>query len=469
LGILGSIVPAHLQLPVALFGTEDRMDLRGIQDVGGIQSPAEVLPFPAMGLQGPQGDFEIGGQGLEAKGEFPEILFQVPKKFIQGQGGHILRIGFQGFEGTENDFSAVFDGQAALHLGTDLQIVHGKLLVKFVAVQELGQHDIHGGGNRTVPLGVVTDVILELEEIVHVPGGRLFFAGKDDQKKGDGQQLCKSGHTNGVKGSTIVLFPSKIVKNGEDPGLSLCWDARGSPSFDMVGTPLPFNPQGLSNRHLAPKKPGHIRSFGPPFSQSFVKYNRVKITNRYFGTRTRTNQKPLHTLNKLCTVVISICLFSIFNTAHGQDFLVKGKIVDTARDNPLEAATIYAETLRDSVLISYAITDAQGNFVLEGRTSHTRARLGISYNGYRSQSMEVELSALVELGPIALEEQPLELVGVDLIADRVPLTIRKDTLEFNADSFKTRPDATVEDVLKKLPGVEVASDGSITVNGKTVN
>lgn len=157
------------------------------------------------------------------------------------------------------------------------------------------------------------------------------------------------------------------------------------------------------------------------------------------------------------------------NLAHSQDFSIKGRIVDTANDSPLEAATIYAETLRDSVLISYAITDAQGSFLLEGRTSHTKARLGISYNGYRSKALEVDLGALVELGSIGLEEQPLELGGVDLIADRVPLTIRQDTLEFNPDSFKTRPDATVEDVLKKLPGVEVASDGSITVNGKSVN
>src|SRR5690606_10050506 len=114
-------------------------------------------------------------------------------------------------------------------------------------------------------------------------------------------------------------------------------------------------------------------------------------------------------------------------------------------------------------------TDAQGNFILEGRTSHKRGRLGISYNGYRSKAVEVELTSLLELDAIGLEEQALELEGVDLIAARVPLTIRKDTLEFNTDSFKTRPDATVEDVLKKLPGVEVASDGSITVNGKSVN
>jgi len=159
----------------------------------------------------------------------------------------------------------------------------------------------------------------------------------------------------------------------------------------------------------------------------------------------------------------------LFADAHGQDFTIKGSIVDAEQGTPLEAATIFVETLRDSVLIAYAITDAQGQFILEGRTSYTKGRMGISYNGYKSRAMEVELKPLLELNAIQLEEQPLQLDGIDLIAERVPLTIRKDTLEFNADSFKTRPDATVEDVLKKLPGVEVASDGSITVNGKSVN
>jgi hypothetical protein len=47
--------------------------------------------------------------------------------------------------------------------------------------------------------------------------------------------------------------------------------------------------------------------------------------------------------------------------------------------------------------------------------------------------------------------------------------VRKDTIEFNAESFKTLPTAVVEDLLKKLPGVAVAADGSIQVNGKPVS
>ncbi|SDQ05476.1 outer membrane beta-barrel protein [Flagellimonas zhangzhouensis] len=173
--------------------------------------------------------------------------------------------------------------------------------------------------------------------------------------------------------------------------------------------------------------------------------------------------KRLHT-----NLVFLFFLFSISST-FGQDFLIKGKIVDAVTGNPLEAATIYAETLRDSTLITYTITNAQGAFALEGKTAYKRARIAFSSNGYKSHTMEVELKPTIELPTIQMNEQVQQLDGIDLVGERVPITIKKDTLEFNSDSFKTRPDATVEDVLKKLPGVEVASDGTITVNGKEVN
>ena len=169
------------------------------------------------------------------------------------------------------------------------------------------------------------------------------------------------------------------------------------------------------------------------------------------------------------TNLVFIPLFFCVTSLFGQDFLVKGKIVDATSGAPIEAATIYAETVRDSSLITYTITNAEGIFALEGRTAYKKVRVAFSSNGYASQSKEIELKPLLEMGSIKLEEQVQELQGIDVIGERVPITIKRDTLEFNADSFKTRPDATVEDVLKKLPGVEVDSDGTITVNGKEVN
>jgi hypothetical protein len=174
-------------------------------------------------------------------------------------------------------------------------------------------------------------------------------------------------------------------------------------------------------------------------------------------------------LKRLYACLVFIFLFFSIHSVLGQEFLVKGKIVDSATGAPIEAATIYAETLRDSTLITYTITNSEGIFALEGKTAYKKARLAFSSNGFTPQTREVTLEPLMEIGTIKMEERVQQLDGIDLVGERVPITVKKDTLEFNADSFKTRPDATVEDVLKKLPGVEVASDGAITVNGKEVN
>jgi hypothetical protein len=76
---------------------------------------------------------------------------------------------------------------------------------------------------------------------------------------------------------------------------------------------------------------------------------------------------------------------------------------------------------------------------------------------------------LNNLGNLILEENSELLGEILVVSEKSPITIKKDTLQFNASSFKTGSDANVETLLKKLPGVVVDKDGSIKVNGKPVN
>lgn len=169
-------------------------------------------------------------------------------------------------------------------------------------------------------------------------------------------------------------------------------------------------------------------------------------------------------------IILPVLLGLIFSSVlSAQDFNIKGKVVDAISKEPLEVATIYAESVKDSSLIAYTISNETGFFELEGKTKLKSINVFFSFNGYRPLVMKIDLKSKVDLKTVQLEEQAQELKGVDVIGERVPIKIKKDTLEFNAASFKTRPDATVEDVLKKLPGVEVASDGKIKVNGKEVD
>ena len=168
-------------------------------------------------------------------------------------------------------------------------------------------------------------------------------------------------------------------------------------------------------------------------------------------------------------IYLLLCLIGL-QSAVAQEFHLTGKVVDAENKEPLEASTIYAESPKDSSLISYTITGKSGEFDLAFDSDQKEVKVFVSYNGYQTQSKKVSLNSRnLALGDFFLEIQAEQLEGVDVVGDRIPITIKKDTLEFNANSFKTRPDASVEDVLKKLPGVQVDLNGNITVNGKPVN
>lgn len=155
---------------------------------------------------------------------------------------------------------------------------------------------------------------------------------------------------------------------------------------------------------------------------------------------------------------------------YAQEYKISGRVIDSDTKEPLEASTIFVESLKDSTMVSYTISDQSGDFVLEVRSQSEKLNLFVTYNGYETRSRVLELNQdEIVLGEVALKLQAEQLEGVSVVGERIPLTIKKDTLEFNADSFKTRPDSNVEDVLKKLPGVEVDTDGTITVNGKEVD
>lgn len=155
-------------------------------------------------------------------------------------------------------------------------------------------------------------------------------------------------------------------------------------------------------------------------------------------------------------------------TSFSQSFKVSGTLIDAETKASLEAATVFMETVQDSTLLTYTITNRNGKFVLQGNTAVKKVRINISFIGYESFQQEVDLSfSEVDLGniPIALSISSLDEV---VVKSRAPVIIKKDTLEFNVASFKTKKDATIEDLLKELPGVEVDENGKIKVNGKEV-
>ncbi|MGB1219657.1 MAG: carboxypeptidase-like regulatory domain-containing protein, partial [Flavobacteriales bacterium] len=172
---------------------------------------------------------------------------------------------------------------------------------------------------------------------------------------------------------------------------------------------------------------------------------------------------------KTIAVFSMLFYFGFDAFAQQRQIKIEGEVYAEVDQKPLESATVYIENPKDSTLISYSITDENGQFSLQEYSSLKQVRLKVSFVGFNSISKLIEVKdAEIQLDRFFISENSSVLSAVELTSERAPVQIRKDTIEFNANAFKTKKDATVEDLLKKLPGVEIDKDGVITVNGTEV-
>ncbi|MDT0677606.1 TonB-dependent receptor [Autumnicola musiva] len=166
-------------------------------------------------------------------------------------------------------------------------------------------------------------------------------------------------------------------------------------------------------------------------------------------------------------LIFSIILF-LTSSVLAQEVTIRGKILDE-EGAALESATIHLETVKDSSMISYTISKENGEFQLKGRTTENQGNLFISFAGFSPYQSTLELKENVEIGTITLKIQENTLDEVMITAASPPIRIKKDTTEFNASSFQTRPDANLEELMEKLPGVEIDREGNITINGTPIS
>lgn len=149
---------------------------------------------------------------------------------------------------------------------------------------------------------------------------------------------------------------------------------------------------------------------------------------------------------------------------------VKGTLVDSADKSPLISATVRLVSQRDTTSVKGVICDADGKFRIVG-VGQGKYMLETSYVGYSPVRREVTVasrSSVVDLGTLSVEENSILLKEAEVVGVRAEVKVMQDTVEYNAGSYKTQPNAVVQDLLKRLPGVEVDSEGKITAQGKEV-
>ena len=140
-------------------------------------------------------------------------------------------------------------------------------------------------------------------------------------------------------------------------------------------------------------------------------------------------------------------------------------IVKDSLDFPLEMANVIALDTVAKRIASYGFTDAKGNFKLDLK-KNTVYNIKISYIGFKEISAFLKTKTTnMKKDYTMLEDSMLD--GIEIIS-KMPITIKGDTIIYNADSFKNGSERKLKDVLAKLPGVEINDDGQIEVEGKAV-
>ena len=147
---------------------------------------------------------------------------------------------------------------------------------------------------------------------------------------------------------------------------------------------------------------------------------------------------------------------------------LKGMVQDTSGvDQPF--ATVMLLNPKDSALINFTRGDDKGYFEFKN-VKNTDYVLKISFVGYIPYQLSITPSAnaVNDLGGLKMKPITKELMEVVIRTAKAPLSIRGDTIEYNASSFKVPQGSTVEDLLRRLPGIEVDAAGNIKAQGKDV-
>ncbi len=171
---------------------------------------------------------------------------------------------------------------------------------------------------------------------------------------------------------------------------------------------------------------------------------------------------------------ILLILFSAFAWTIGfaqKSGSVQGIIFDTISKQPVAGATITLLQKKDSSLVSFTMTNNAGVFTLNN-ISYGEYRLLVTHVSYHNTNKYFSISDSSrnkDFGNIPLSDKDKVLEEIVLQAEAPPVTLVGDTIQYNAGSFKTKPNAVVEDLLKRLPGVQVEKDGTVKAQGQTVN
>ena len=164
--------------------------------------------------------------------------------------------------------------------------------------------------------------------------------------------------------------------------------------------------------------------------------------------------------------MIFITVFICASAYAQNNFTVKLKLIDAKTSEPVGFATASLTPKGADKASKFVLTDEDGKAELKsGKGTYI---FKAEMMGYLTYEQEILLEKNLDLGELKMSEDVEVLEAANVSAVGNPIVVKKDTVEYTASSFKTSDNDMLEELLKKLPGVEVGSDGSITANGETI-
>jgi hypothetical protein len=163
-------------------------------------------------------------------------------------------------------------------------------------------------------------------------------------------------------------------------------------------------------------------------------------------------------------------LFLLFAGGIAQAKSFKGRLIDLVDNKPLPGATLQLKSVKDSTTRFNGVSDSKGDFLFSNITKDS-FYLQVSYIGYENFKQFVVVNDSVpnvDLGSLVIPKETKEIGGVTVTAKTPPAQQKGDTLQLNASQYKVNPDANTEDLIKKMPGITVDKDGTVTAQGEQV-
>ena len=173
-------------------------------------------------------------------------------------------------------------------------------------------------------------------------------------------------------------------------------------------------------------------------------------------------------MKKIYLIVLVILSCNLYSSAQKVSGSVKGILQDSASASTLSDATISVMSLPDSSLISFTLTNNNGFFEIKNLAAGDYVLVSsfVGLGSFKKKFTISEKKMVEDFGIIKLQQADKYLDEV--LITEAPVKIMGDTISFKAGAFKTKPNATVEDLLKKLPGVQVERDGTVKAQGENV-